>query len=96
MPIGHDAPTVDVMQDPVDNTRDAPTVHDLRQKRLILLATCTALIAVIASVTGLNVAQQELALDLGASQSTVLWMINAYTLAPCRPELLGSRRRRRS
>ncbi|MGD9755005.1 MAG: MFS transporter, partial [Acidimicrobiia bacterium] len=41
----------------------------------------TALIAVIASVSGLNVAQQGLAIDLGASQGTVLWIINAYTLA---------------
>ncbi|MFN0028769.1 MAG: MFS transporter [Acidimicrobiales bacterium] len=41
----------------------------------------TALVAVIASVSGLNVAQQDLAIDLGASQGTVLWIINAYTLA---------------
>ena len=56
-------------------------VHDDRRKRQILFASCAALMAVIASVTGLNVAQQELALDFGASQSTVLWIINAYALA---------------
>ena len=42
---------------------------------------CTALIAVVASVSGLNVAQQELAIDLGASQSQLLWIINGYTMA---------------
>jgi EmrB/QacA subfamily drug resistance transporter len=42
---------------------------------------CTALVAVISSVSGLNVAQQQMALDLGASQSTVLWIINGYTVA---------------
>ena len=42
---------------------------------------CTALIAVIASVSGLNVAQQDLALDLGASQGQLLWVINGYTMA---------------
>ncbi len=42
---------------------------------------CTALVAVIASVSGLNVAQQELAADLGASQSDLLWVINGYTVA---------------
>ena len=42
---------------------------------------CTALVAVVASVSGLNVAQQSLAIDLGASQSTLLWIINGYTLA---------------
>lgn len=57
-----------------------PTVHDPRRRKMILLATCTALMAVIASVTGLNVAQQELAATFDASQSTVLWFINAYTV----------------
>ena len=41
---------------------------------------CTVLVAVIASVSGLNVAQQELAADLGASQSDLLWVINGYTV----------------
>ena len=40
-----------------------------------------ALVAVIASVSGLNVAQQDLALDLGASQGKLLWVINGYTMA---------------
>ncbi len=51
------------------------------EQRNILIAMCTALMAVIASVSGLNVAQQQLAIDLGASQGAVLWIINAYTLA---------------
>ena len=42
---------------------------------------CTALIAVVASVSGLNVAQQDLAIDLGASQGQLLWIINGYTMA---------------
>ena len=36
--------------------------------------------AVIAAVTGLNVAQPPLALDLDASQAQVLWMINIYAI----------------
>src|SRR5688500_7607074 len=56
-------------------------VTDGRRQRLILVAMCTALVAVIASVSGLNVAQQDLAVDLGASQTTLLWIINGYTLA---------------
>ncbi|NEE28003.1 MFS transporter, partial [Streptomyces sp. SID7982] len=35
---------------------------------------------VIASVSGLNVAQPDLAVAFGASQSTILWIINIYTL----------------
>nr|WP_236070724.1 MFS transporter [Streptomyces polyasparticus] len=37
--------------------------------------------AVIASVSGLNVAQPDLAVEFGASQSTILWIINLYTLS---------------
>ncbi|WP_328995199.1 MFS transporter [Kribbella sp. NBC_01245] len=58
-----------------------PTIRDPRQRRAILIAVCIALMAVIASVSGLNVAQPELAIEFGASQSTVLWIINIYTIS---------------
>jgi EmrB/QacA subfamily drug resistance transporter len=61
--------------------RFAGPVIDARQERMILVATCTALMAVVAAASGLNVAQQQVALDLHASQSGVLWIINAYTVA---------------
>lgn len=70
----------------VQDTRD-PDVeeHDIvvessGRRRLILAAMCVALVAVVASVSGLNVAQQALAEDLGATQSQLLWIINGYTL----------------
>ncbi|MEZ5218455.1 MAG: MFS transporter [Ilumatobacteraceae bacterium] len=59
----------------------ASVATDKRAQRNIMIAMITALVAVIASVSGLNVAQQDLAIDLGASQGGVLWIINAYTLA---------------
>ncbi|MER7789901.1 MFS transporter [Streptomyces sp. NPDC097640] len=52
-----------------------------RQRRTILIAVCVALMAVIASVSGLGVAQPDLAIAFGASQSTILWIINIYTLS---------------
>ena len=55
-------------------------VQDPRQRRTILAAVCIALMAVIASVSGLSVAQPELSASFGASQSEVLWIINVYTL----------------
>ncbi len=55
-------------------------VADARLRRSILIAVCVALMAVISSVTGLNVAQPDLAIAFGASQSAILWMINIYTL----------------
>ncbi|WP_439659085.1 MFS transporter [Lentzea sp. HUAS TT2] len=45
-----------------------------------LVAVCVALMAVISSVTGLNVAQPHLAAEFGASRGTVLWIINVYVL----------------
>ena len=56
-------------------------VADPRRRTFILVAACTALIAVVASVSGLNVAQAQLAQDLGASQADLLWIINGYTIA---------------
>ena len=61
-------------------TTAAPIIRDFRQRRKILIGVCTALMAVIASVSGLNVAQPQLALALDASQSDILWMINIYTI----------------
>ncbi|WP_369795024.1 MFS transporter [Kitasatospora sp. NRRL B-11411] len=53
---------------------------DGRRLRAILLAVSIALMAVIASVSGLNVAQTHLAAERGASQGTVLWIVNVYPL----------------
>lgn len=66
----------------VSDKENVPTMTTNKERqRTILIATCTALMAVVASVSGLSVAQQELAVELGAAQSTVLWIINAYTVA---------------
>ncbi|SIR87001.1 MFS transporter [Micromonospora avicenniae] len=70
------SPDLSAQSDAVD-----PTVHDPRRRRAILIAVCIALMAVIASVSGLNVAQQEIAVAFHASQSTVLWIINIYTIS---------------
>lgn len=65
-----------------DQRADArPLVAEAARRRMILIATCTALMAVVASASGLNVAQQALAVDLDASQGDVLWIINAYVVA---------------
>jgi len=64
-----------------DPSQHDEVIADARRRRLVLAAMCVALTAVMASVTGLNVAQQALADDLGASQSELLWIINGYTLA---------------
>lgn len=73
-------PDIDALM-PGDPHTDDEAVDDPRQRRLILISMCVALVAVIASVSGLNVAQQALAADLEASQGELLWIINGYTLA---------------
>ena len=64
-----------------DPTVQAQTVvADPRQRRQILIAMCVGLVAVIASVSGLNVALTKLAVDLDASQNMLLWIANGYTM----------------
>lgn len=69
------------MKNTRDNTFAQPETHGPRQRRMILITVCIALMAVIASVTGLNVAQPKLSVAFQASQSEVLWMINIYTIS---------------
>ena len=80
-PVTHHLPDDAILLDPVDPHTDDEAVADARQRRLILITMCVSLIAVISSSSGLNVAQQALAADIGASQSQLLWIINGYTLA---------------
>ena len=75
-----DEPDDVVLLIPSDPHTDDEAVPDPRRRRLILITMCVALAGVVASVSGLNVAQQAIAADLGASQSQLLWIINGYTL----------------
>ncbi|MBB5621840.1 EmrB/QacA subfamily drug resistance transporter [Pedobacter cryoconitis] len=61
--------------------KKTPFDQHKRQRRIILITVCIALMAVIASVSGLNVAQPKLAAEFNASQHTILWMINIYTIS---------------
>ncbi|WP_120004969.1 MFS transporter [Nesterenkonia muleiensis] len=65
---------------PAATADTAPVIDDPRRRRAILWAVCIALMAVVASVSGLNVAQPQLATTFDASQGQVLWIINTYTL----------------
>lgn len=57
-----------------------PIIDDPKRRGSILLAVCIALMAVIAAVSGLNVAQPQMALALDGSQGDVLWIINIYAI----------------
>jgi MFS family permease len=77
-----------------------PTVDDFGHRRDILIVACCAIMAVIAAVSGLNVARAKLAIDLAASHGEVLWIISIYaiTLAALLLPLgaVGDRRGRKS
>ena len=52
-----------------------------RRRRGILVVVCLALMMVVSAVSGLNVALPDLAVDTGASQTELTWIVDAYTLA---------------
>ena len=52
-----------------------------RHRTLILVVVAFALMMVVSAVSGLNVALPDLAVDTGASQTQVTWIVDAYTLA---------------
>ncbi|WP_318036733.1 hypothetical protein [Streptomyces chengmaiensis] len=51
------------------------TIQGPRQRRTVLVGVCIALMAVIASVSGLNIAQPELTVAFDASQTEVLFRV---------------------
>ncbi|MGW1719133.1 MFS transporter [Streptomyces sp. NPDC002156] len=59
-----------------------PTVATGRAgHRGVLFAMCLALVLVVASVSALNLALPDLAIDLSASNSDLTWIADAYTVA---------------
>lgn len=51
-----------------------------RQRRAVLVVMSIALMMVVSAVASLNVALPELARDIGASQSDLVWIVDAYTV----------------
>ncbi|OPX11414.1 MFS transporter, partial [Gordonia sp. i37] len=52
-----------------------------RAQRGVLFAMCLALILVVASVSALNLALPDLAVDLGADNTALTWIADGYTVA---------------
>lgn len=51
-----------------------------RRRTLILIVVALALMMVVSAVSGLNVALPDLSTATGASQTQVIWIVDAYTL----------------
>ncbi|RNL77808.1 MFS transporter [Nocardioides marmorisolisilvae] len=52
-----------------------------RSTNLTLLAMCLSLVLVVASVSALNLALPDVAIDLGASNAALTWIADGYTVA---------------
>src|SRR3954463_6606900 len=52
-----------------------------RQRTLVLVAMCSALVLVVASVTMLAIGLPDVSAALGLSQSTQTWVVDAYALS---------------
>ncbi|MER6287496.1 MFS transporter [Streptomyces sviceus] len=64
------------------HTETAPSVATGRAgTRGVLFAMCLALVLVVASVSALNLALPDLAIDLSASNGALTWIADAYTVA---------------
>ncbi|MDA9010379.1 MFS transporter, partial [Aquiluna sp.] len=51
-----------------------------KQSRIILPTVALALMTVISAVAGLNVALPSMAVDIGATQTELTWIVDSYTV----------------
>lgn len=68
-----------------DKSADPPAersavLTDPRRRRAVMATVALALIMVVSAVSGLNVALPSLAVDTGATQSELQWIVDAYTV----------------
>jgi EmrB/QacA subfamily drug resistance transporter len=56
------------------------TIVDPSRTRPILAVVALSLMAVVSAVSGLNIALPSLARDIGASQTELTWIVDAYTV----------------
>src|SRR3712207_4272917 len=64
------------MRQLVSDTQISPS-----RRRRVLFAMCLSLVLVIASVSSLNMAMPQLAVDLHASSSALTWIADGYSVA---------------
>ncbi|HJP88494.1 MAG TPA: MFS transporter [Candidatus Limnocylindrales bacterium] len=61
-------------------TTPTPPVLDAHRTRPVLAVVALSLMAVVSAVSGLNIALPSLARDIGASQTELTWIVDAYTV----------------
>ena len=68
------------MSDPM-----SPTAAEDRRRWLALYVLCTGVLMIVLDVTIVNVALPSFLTDLGFSQSSLAWVVNAYLIPFRRP-----------
>ncbi len=68
------------MTAPTPVSATPPIVTDPRKRRAIMAVVAISLMMVVSAVSGLNVALPSLAIETGASQSELQWIVDAYTV----------------
>lgn len=65
-----------------DTQRDGPSpvLVDARRRRAVMGTIALSLMMVVSAVSGLNVALPSLAIETGATQSELQWIVDAYTV----------------
>src|SRR3712207_3702167 len=58
-----------------------PQTHDDRSRWLALYVLCVGMLMIVLDVTIVNVALPSIQDDLGFSQSSLAWVVNAYLIA---------------
>jgi MFS family permease len=61
-------------------TADQTSTISKRRRNLVLAAMCVALATVVSAVTSLNVALPDIARELGATQTRLQWIVDAYSV----------------
>jgi EmrB/QacA subfamily drug resistance transporter len=62
------------------STTSPAVITDARRRRLVLVTVAVALMMVVSAVSGLNVALPSFAVETGATQTQMQWVVDAYTV----------------
>jgi hypothetical protein len=66
----------------VDSTPfDPPPAADDRSRWIALIVLCVGMLMIVLDVTVVNVALPSIQQDVGLSQSSLAWVVNAYLIA---------------
>ena len=76
---------------PLNQSRDATMIFDGRRRWLALIVLCLGVLMIVLDTTIVNVALPSIRADLGFTETSLVWVVNAYMLTFGGFLLLGGR-----